>query len=889
MNLQPPKWADRFLEWYCNPDLLEDLQGDLYEVFYHHVDQGKPRKARLYYLWLVLRSFRYSAIIRNSKLKKTTFVMTKSNLKIALRVLKNNKFYTGLNLTGLAIGIMCFFLTGFYIKQELSYDQFNSKKGRIYRVWLKEVYSEEKIFFSSHTPLLFERFLEDNFGEFETAIQVDGDNYLVGTGSDRINENISVVSPEIFMVFDFGLIEGNMADPLQDKRDLVLSKSYARKYFGEDLAIGKVLPIEMQGEIMDFTVTAVFEDIPKESSVQFDMAISNENNEELYDARALNHWFQNRIETYVLVGENSSISSVEAAIDDVIMGLIGGQVNEGEYNVGFQPLTDVHLNPDIPVGGAPVGNPSYVAILGVISILVLVTACVNYATLSVGQSLKRTKEVGVRKVMGAQRKSLINQYLSESLLIIVVAFGMGIGLTYLSLPIFNELTGADVRIDFQVWHLGLYLALILIVGLTSGIYPAILLSRQKATDIFRGSGGARSKQYIRKGMVVFQFLITVFLISSTLIMRKQLNYMQNKDMGVEYNATVSVPLYRDPAARSLADAISTAMEKGELLKEKLNIYPEISDLGMGSHVFGNPGWAKLSYSDNTETYRAFRVLAVDAHYLNTFGIELKKGKNFDPESELDKRQSIILNQSAVELFGLDEPIGSRLPGNDFGDHSIIGVTENFNYASLHSAVEPLIITQNVQPIVDGVSDFNFQDSPIPKLVFKYSGKKLSDVREILTKEWETTFPEEELNFSFVEENMKAQYANEKRMNRLLSVATVLSIIIASLGLLGLTVLVINGKQKEIGIRKVIGASEASIFKLLVSSFSWQLLLGVVLSVPFTYGLMNDWLKDFAYRIDLGIDIFLFGGLISLVIAFFTISFHTLKASLVNPVDTIRSE
>ncbi|MEO1099814.1 MAG: ABC transporter permease, partial [Bacteroidota bacterium] len=662
--------------------------------------------------------------------------MTKSNLKIALRVLKNNKFYTGLNLTGLAIGIMCFFLTGFYVKQELSYDQFNSKKGRIYRVWLKEVYSEEKIFFSSHTPLLFERFLEDNFGEFETAIQVDGDNYLVGTGSDRINENISVVSPEIFMVFDFGLIEGNMADPLQGKRDLVLSKSYARKYFGEDLAIGKVLSIEMQGEIMDFTVTAVFEDIPKESSVQFDMAISNENNEELYDARALNHWFQNRIETYVLVGENSSISSVEAAIDDVIMGLIGDQVNEGEYNVGFQPLTDIHLNPDIPVGGAPVGNPSYVAILGVISILVLVTACVNYATLSVGQSLKRTKEVGVRKVMGAQRKSLINQYLSESLLIIVVAFGMGIGLTYLSLPIFNELTGADVRIDFQVWHLGLYLALILIVGLTSGIYPAILLSRQKATDIFRGSGGARSKQYIRKGMVVFQFLITVFLISSTLIMRKQLNYMQNKDMGVEYNATVSVPLYRDPAARSLADAISTAMEKGELLKEKLNIYPEISDLSMGSHVFGNPGWAKLSYSDNTETYRAFRVLAVDAHYLNTFGIELKKGKNFDPESELDKRQSIILNQSAVELFDLNEPIGSRLPGNDFGDHIIIGVTENFNYASLHSAIEPLIITQNVQPIVDGVSDFNFQDSPIPKLVFKYSGNQLSDVREILTKEWE---------------------------------------------------------------------------------------------------------------------------------------------------------
>ncbi|MEM8568665.1 MAG: ABC transporter permease, partial [Bacteroidota bacterium] len=799
----PPKWADRFLEWYCNPDLLEDLQGDLYEVFYHKLDQGHPFGARVYYLWLVLRSFRYSAIKRNSKLKTTTFMMTRSNLKIALRVLKNNKFYTGLNLAGLAIGITCFFLTGFYVKQELSYDRFHTKKDRIYRVWLKEVYSEEKVFFSSTTPLLFETFLEDNFNEFETAIQVDHNNYLVGMGSNRINENVGIVSPELFEVFDFKITEGNADYPLQGKRDLVLSRSYALKYFGDDLVIGKVLPIEIQGEITDFTVTGVFEDIPKESSVSFDIAISNENNEDLYGERALNHWFQIRTETYALVRENSDISSVEAAIGDVVMGLIGDQVNEGEYNIGFQPLTDIHLNPDIPAGRAPVGNPAYVAILGVISILVLVTACINYATLSVGQSLKRTKEVGVRKVMGAQRKSLVNQYLSESLLVIIVAFALALGLTYISLPLFNELTNADVRIDFEYWHIGLYIALVLLVGLTSGIYPAIVLSRQKAVNIFRGSGSTKGRHYIRKGMVVFQFLVTVFLISSTLIMRKQLHYMQNKDKGVEYNATVSVPLYRDPATRSFADAVSTAMEKGELLKEKIKLYPQVSDVAMGSHVFGNPGWAKLSYSDHTETFRAFRILVVDAHYLTTFGIEVKQGENFDPESELDRKQSIILNQAAVELFDLDDPIGSRLPGNDFGDHLIIGVTENFNYASLHSAVEPLIITQNVQPIVDGVSDFNFQDSPIPKLVFRYTGNNLSAVKEILEKEWEATFPEEELNFSFVEENMNAQYASENRMNRLLSVATVLSIVIASLGLLGLTVLVINGKEKEIGIRKVI--------------------------------------------------------------------------------------
>lgn len=886
---QPPKWADRFLEWYCRPNLLEDLQGDLHEVFYHQVSEGNPRKAKWYFVWLILRSFRYSVIKRHSKLKTTTVMMTKSNLKIALRVLGNNKFYAALNIAGLAIGITCFFLTGFYVKQELSYDQFNTKKDRIYRVWLKEVYSEEKIFFSSTTPLVFEGFLEDNFGEFETAVQVDENSYLVGAGSNRINENVGIVSPEIFQVFDFSLIEGNTDDPLGGKRDLVLSKSYAKKYFGEEVAIGKTLPIEIQGKITDFIVTGVFDDIPKESSIQFDMAISNENNTELYGERALNHWFQIRTETYVLIKENNNIASVEAAIPGVVMSHIGEQVNEGEYNIGFQPLTDIHLNMDIPVGRAPVGNPSYVAILGAISILVLVTACINYTTLSVGQSLKRTKEVGVRKVMGAQRRSLINQYLTESFLIIVVAFGVGLGLTYFSLPVFNELTGANVQMSFEAWHVGFYIALIAIIGVCSGIYPALVLSRLKATAIFRGANTSRSKQYIRKGMVIFQFLITVFLISSTLIMRKQLNFMQEKDMGVKYKATVSVPLYRDPSTRSLADAVSTAMEKGDLLKEKLNLYPEISEIGMASHVFGNLGWASFSYTDESETFRQFRILVTDAHYLNTFDIKTKMGRSFDPGSELDKRQSIILNEAAVKLFGLKDPIGNHLPGNDFGDHVIIGVTDDFNFASLHTAVEPLVITQNVQPILDGAQDVNFDDSPIPKLVFRYTGNELTKVKEILDREWKATLPEEELNFSFVEENMKAQYANENRMNRLLTVATALSIIIASLGLLGLTVLIVKGKEKEIGIRKVIGASEFSIFRLLVNSFSWQLMLGVVLSIPFTYWLMNDWLKDFAYRIELGIDLFILGSVISIAIALLTISFHTIKASTVNPINTIRLE
>jgi len=816
-------------------------------------------------------------------------MMTRNNFKIALRVLLRDKFNTALSLAGLAIGITCFFLMGFYVKQELSYDQFHSKKDRVYRVWLKEVYGEDKIFFNSVTPWLFETLLEDNFAEVETAVQFDNQNFLVGEGNTRYNENVGIISPELFNVFDFTLLSGNTSAPLQGKNDIVLSESYARKYFGDQHPITKSMLIEMGEETREFKVAAIFEDIRKESSIQFEMAISNENNIDLYGERSLTAWFNVSPETYVLIKDKSSINTVEAGIPEVVMSNLKDRVKTGEYNIGFQPLTDIHLNPAIPVGIAPVGNPNYVSILGVIGLLVLITACANYATLSIGQSLKRSKEVGVRKVMGALRSSLVYQYLSESLLITLFAVIIGVGLTQLGLPIFNELTGADVDIAFEPWHLLLYAGLVLLISLVSGIYPALVLSRLRVISILKGNSQSSNKHFIRKGMVVFQFAITVFLISSTLIMRKQLNFIQNKDVGFNYDATVSVPLYPDPSAQRLSQMTSSAIAKGNLLKEKLNQHPDISKVGMGTHVFGNSGWADLSYTDDKDTFRQFRMLAVDPYYLSTFDIKIKEGRPFDPESGLDKRESIIVNQAAVDYFGLVDPIGKQLPGQDFGTHTIIGVTDNFNYSSLHTEVEPLVITQNIIPIYEGISDNSFGDSPIPKLVFKYNGSQLTKVKYILEKEWKATFPGEELSFNFIEEEMKFQYESESRMNRLVTVSTILSIIIASLGLLGLTVLVINSRVKEIGIRKVIGATEASIFKLLAGSFSLQLLLGITLSIPITYWLMSDWLNDFAYRINIGIEVFALGAIISIAIAFVAISFHTIKAAMINPVDSIRVE
>ncbi len=884
----PPHWIDRFLEWFCNPDFLEDLQGDLYELYAQDIRNHKRGIAKLLFTWHVFRSLRYSVIQRNYRYKKSIFGMTTNNFKIAFRVLMHDKFNTGLNLIGLTIGITCFLLVGFYVQKELSFDKFHSKKDRIYRVWLKEVYAEDKIFFNSVTPLIFENTLGENFDEFEAVVQFDRINYLVGRGEDRNDEPVGILSPEFFEVFDFEIIAGNKDRPFHDKNSIIISESYATKYFGQEMAIGGTIPIQIGENIRDFNVSAIMKDIRSASSIRFDMAISNDNNVEIYGEGAMNAWFSVSPETYVLVAQQASIETVEKQIPEMVMGYLKERVEPGVYNIGFQPLTDIHLNGDIPSGIAPVGNKDSVYILGIISMLVLVIACINYTTLSIGQSLKRSKEVGIRKVMGAFRSSLINQYISESLLIALFATLGGFILARLSVPLFNEITGANIILDFEPWHIAMYLGLALLIGFASGIYPAFVLSRLNVSAILKGMNRV-NKNHFRKGMIVFQFVVTVFLISSTLIMQKQLDFIHSKDLGFNYQATVSVPLYPDPSAQRLSEFIGTAMEKGEILREKLSQYPSIKNIGMGSHVFGTAGWGNLAYTDDTETFRRFRLLAADAYYFQTFDIKMRSGRIFDPESSLDKRESIIINQAAAEYFGLNDPLGKRLPGNKFGEHSIIGVTESFNYSSLHNEVEPLVITQNIDILYSGISDHGYGDSPVPKLVLQYTGNQLTEVKDILEAEWEATFPEEDLNFSFVEENMRSMYANEERLNRLVLIATIISILIASLGLLGLTVLVINSRVKEIGIRKVIGASDVSIFGLLAKSFSLQLGLGIVLSIPVTYWLMQRWLNDFAYKIDMGYEMFLLSAGISVAIALLVISFHAIKAANVNPVESLRSE
>lgn len=895
MKRLPPSWADRFLSWFCDPDLIEDLQGDLYEIYEQECEKGHMIKANYLYIWLVFRSFRLSALKQNNKLKNSFYAMTKNNFKIAIRVLWRDKVNSAINLLGLTLGITCFLLLGLYVKQELSYDHLHTKKDRIYRSWLKENYGDGREFSNSHTPLRFETLFEDNFPEIERAVQYIEKSFLVGPNNNRIDEKVSIISPDFLEVFDFDLISGDRSSPLPGMDHIALSASYAKKYFGEENAMGKTLMIQMDSMNRAFTITAIFKDLPKESSIQFDIAISSENSRRIYRDRLFTAWFSIIPETYILLHEGTDISAIEHKMQDVLLTQMGdvtygdSEILRDQYNIGFQPLTDIHLNPDIPLGYAPVSNPQYVMILGAIGLLVLIMACVNYTTLSAGQSLKRSKEVGMRKVLGATKGALIYQYLSESLVIALIAMSIGTLFTFFLIPTFNATTGTEIFFQFEWWHIMVYLMIGLIIGLVAGSYPAFIISAFKTINILNGSNQSAGKLFARKGLVILQFLVTVFLISTVLIMRKQVSFLMDKNLGFDYKAVISAQLPTDPNSRGIRDQLTSGMANGELLKAQLDKHPEISKIALGNHLFGSNGWTHVAFNDNNGDFKWFRLLIVNAEYLSAFNIVPIQGRDFEVGNGLDQRQSIIINESAAAYFGLDNPVGNKLPGVEFGEHQIIGMVDDFHYSSLHTKVEPLVIVQNIMPIFMGVTDADVTDSPSPKIVFTYSGTHLHDAIDILENEWETTFPNEAPNFEFIDERIRSQYENEARLNKLILIATLLSILIAALGLFGLIMLIANSKVKEIGIRKVMGASVLSIFRLLLKGFALQLIIAILLSVPLTLLLINQWLENFAYRIEVDPTPFLLSTLATLVIAGLVITYHTIRANKTNPIDSLRVE
>jgi len=815
--------------------------------------------------------------------------MLRNYIKIAFRNIWKTKLHSFITITGLSAGIACCILIVLFVKDEWTFDKFHDKADRIYRAWVFENYGEDEQFFNATTPFPLGPALEENYSEVAAFARYNQMGQSIQVGVDAYNEVVSVVGSKFFELFDFEARYGKPTTALADKNNVIITTSVAKKFYGLENAVGETLEMDFGNGPRVFTVKAVVKDPPTNSSFQFNILISDINNTDLFSERALNSWFNVNAETYVILNPGVDHEQLVSKFPTMVKSIMGEEYEEGTYEIGLQPLTDIHLNTEMPVGIAPVSDPQYAYILSAIALLILFLGAVNFVTLSISRSINRAKEVGVRKVVGAKRQQLISQFLSETIVTTLIATLVGLALAYLFLPLFNELSGRTLLLEINVFTLAVVAGLLLIIGVVAGSYPALVLSAFRPTQILKGRQTLGGKnQALRKSLVAVQFVLTIFLISTTLLMKKQLNFIQTKNLGFDKEQLL-VSQLNVVGGQGLLDRINLGMEKGDLLKNELNNSTAVEGAALANHTFGSGGWTNVGYTDTNDKYRNFDVLVVDDSYIPTMGMEMKEGRNFSDENTSDKRRSIIINEAFKQAYGWENAVGNRIPGDNFEDHEVIGVVNDFNYNSLHGEVTPLILVMDPVVIAAGIENIGIGSNPIPKLMVRVSGDKVQDAISELETIWNKVADGEEFQYAFVDETLAAQYRQEQNLGKIVTIASILAIVIGCMGLFALASLNMENRTKEISIRKVLGASEQKILILLSKEYVLLIVIALIISVPITVYFMQDWLSSFAYRIELGAGTFLLTGLLTLAIALLTIAYQALKTAMKQPAETLKYE
>jgi putative ABC transport system permease protein len=819
--------------------------------------------------------------------------MLKNYLKIAIRSLFKQKMYSFINISGLALGVACCALILLYTTNEWSFDEFHSKSDRIYRAWVLEDYGEGDVYFNTVTPFVLKPTLEQSIPEVNKIARRYVFNDLVkrSESDESFSTSIQAVDPEFFSIFDFELLRGDSDQVFSGLNEVILTPELANQYFEDEDPLQKTLLIMMGGEFQAFTVTGIIEEAPTNSSIQYGLLIPMEKAKTILNPNSFLSWYSVTPETYVLLNDQADLSSVQAKFPAMMQQALGEDYVEGEYEVGLQPITDIHLNTEFPVGIASVSDPTYSYILGAIALLILIIACVNFMTLSISRSTSRAKEVGIRKTIGAERHHLMYQFWGEAFLMTIFSVGLGVLISEFLLPFFNQLSGTQLSLQLNLNSILLYSGLALFISLIAGIYPALVLSNFKPIEVLKGKLQIQGdKSLFRKGMVVFQFTISIFLIACTLMVNKQLDFLRSKDLGFqkEQILILQTDLQLGPQMRLTQIAEESTRQK-ELLESQISANSNILDLASSLYTPAQQGWIGVDFKDTDQQTRRMNINFVDADYLNLMGIEVIAGRGFSEEITSDKRRAIIVNKALVNDYGWDNAIGKKLPGSNFEEHEIIGVVENFNYQSLRTSVEPLAISINPSILLSGIANIGFSSSPSPRISLKISSENIPETIAELEKTWAAITPGAPFNFQFLDNSIDSQYRQEERLQKIAMSGSSLAIIIACLGLFGLASLMISRRVKEIGIRKVLGASATNITVLVNKEFTMLVLVSILLAVPLAWYTISVWLDDFAYKADMGPWVYVLSGAIALFISWATISIQSVKAAQVNPVKSLKSE
>ncbi len=795
--------------------------------------------------------------------------MLKNYLKITLRNIAKQKGYSFINITGLALGMALFILIARYIQFEFSFDKFHQKYARIHRV---EYNYDGKGRFIAYSHLPIGAALVRDFPEIEgftRFLNMDNGKLLSAGNEKKFSEDQGWWAEQSFFeLFSYKLLKGDPNAALAEPNCIVISEQLAEKYFPNEEPLGKVMRYE---NIFDCKVTGVIENCPTNSHIRYSFLISYPT----FKAIAGNDYFDSWIHianfTYVVLDENTNLEELNAKLHDVLKKYWREDV---EIPVYLKPLAQIHFHSNILGEIGQRGDMSKIYIFSAIGLFILLIACINFMNLATARSARRTKEIGMRKVVGANKLSLMKQFLSESILFALLALMLGAILAEIFLPLFDNIIGRTLTLNFfDNWRLSFGLiGIALTVGLIAGSYPAFYLSSFQPTAILKSPAFSQSgNAAVRKFLVVFQFVISIILIIGTLIIYRQMQYMRTTDLGYNHEQILLTQLIRMDRK---------TISKYHTLKSELLNNPNIINASISQDIpsFNSSSTVIMGWEGSNEGDRAYvNMNRIDDRFLDTYKIQLIEGRNFLSSEVSDSIINCIINESAMKRFGWDHAIGKRLGSNLY----VIGLVKDFHYASLRFEINPLVLFPPAEPNpARRARDF---------LSVKIASQHIDETLAFIKNKFQSTFPNDIFVYRFFDEDFDWMYRQEIQAAKTIGYFSILAIFIACLGLFGLASFMAEQRTKEIGVRKTLGASIPGIILLLSKEFTRWILLAAIIAWPVGYLVMNKWLQGFAYRINIGILTFLFSGMIALIIALLIVSYQSIKTAVANPVESLRYE
>lgn len=894
MMQHPPEWLSRFFAWYCKKEYYEDIAGDLEEE-YAQLSEASLRKARWWYFFQIIRMF-HPAFIKRIKVQNSIereTIMFFNYLKIGLRNIRKYKSSSAINIIGLSIGLASFILIALFVTDEISYDKHFSNAENIYRVTVKNYNMDGKLnrhwAFSSagHAERLKEDYPQitaaNRFSPWAFPDLEYGDKQFP-------SEQVVFTDDDVFEVFDFKFIIGDPETALTDIFSLVLTESSAIKIFGNDWQeqeiLGKTIMMSRDDQSAPFKVTAVMEDMPEQQHFHFEYLAPMRFMAKIMDEETMNNVTGNyNWPTYIKIEPGTDIAALTGKMNSefwekYIGTFEGGFEAKNFYDFQLQPLLDIHLHSELDGEFEANGSYEQVVIFSIIGLLLLIVACINYMNLATSHYTRRMKEVGVRKVVGAFKTTLIKQFLTESTLISFLSVPIAILLVYWALPYLNNFTEKQLTfnplVDFQI--VGFLVLLLLIVGLLAGLYPAVFMSRISLVQALKGEQAVNATKWnFRSFLVMFQYMVTIALIFSLLVIESQMNFIRNTDPGYQREQLLEVNLTRN-------------INNTDVLKQELSKLSGVKNAAYASRIPTgrlSDSWGAGMYQGDSLSPLNFRLpfILIDESFLETFEIPLIAGENFTRNQDMadDSVGYYIINRKAAEKFGYTDPneiIGKRLAygpydGKTYKMGRIQGVTEDFHFESMHNEIIPMVMLKG---------SWNYR-----RIILKLEGGNLQATLGDVENVWNQFDMENAINYQFVDERFEDQYQQEERLSTMIQVFTIIAVLIGCLGLIGMVGFVIETKIKEIGIRKVLGASTQSILMIVSNRFLLLMGIGFVLALPIAYYLMNGWLDNFVYRTSIGVFIIFTPVIVAAILTLISTGYQTFQASRVNPVECLKDE